>query len=321
MTNISVLIPVYNAEKTIKRTLDSLSDQTMVDFEVVIVNDGSVDGTYDILEYYKNKFKNINIIHQKNMGIAAARQLLIENATGEYILFCDADDYVEKSLIEDISNTIEQANSDLILFGYQLVRKNVHKIVLKRKLPEGIYDNRVTWERMHIAGLTDLYWSALWNKCYKKKLIERLPQIRFQNLLEDVIFNVEYIERCESIFILEKNLYNYVQIGDSLTRGEKTDSEKDIKEAFDSFCYLRKRIEKTYPDTVDAIESNRYFYSMLKSISERAKKIGKKDLALVITQSDFYRKTKKNLGYKCYEVEINRIIRSLKKKMKMIMKQ
>ena len=306
---ISVLIPAYNAEKTIEKTLDSLLHQSIQEFEVVIVDDGSSDETQHILEIYKKKSDIFRVYKQNNSGVAATRQKLIEKAKGKYLLFCDADDYYNTNTIETVIKTIEREKPDLLIYGYSLIKENGKKTIKKRKLDEGRY-SKDNCEQQYINGLTDLYWSALWNKCYKKDIVEKGHVLQFQEIIEDVIFNAEYIGRCKSIYILERNLYNYVQIGESLTRGKKIDSEEKIKDAFATFKYLQEILKKAYPKR--SIEVNKYLYKMLVGLCERAKKIGNQNLYLVIINSSFWSEVERKLGLRRYEVLIARVIRKMK---------
>lgn len=306
---ISVLIPAYNAEKSIEKTLDSLLHQSIQEFEVVIVDDGSSDETQHILEIYKKKSDIFRVYKQNNSGVAATRQKLIEKAKGKYLLFCDADDYYNTNTIETVIKTIEREKPDLLIYGYSLIKENGKKTIKKRKLDEGRY-SKDNCEQQYINGLTDLYWSALWNKCYKKDIVEKGHVLQFQEIIEDVIFNAEYIGRCKSIYILERNLYNYVQIGESLTRGKKIDSEKKIKDAFATFTYLQEILNKEYPKR--SIEVNKYLYKMLVGLCERAKKIENQNLYLVIINSSFWSEVERKLGLRRYEVLIARVIRKMK---------
>lgn len=316
--NISILIPAYNVEKTIKRTLDSLLDQTRKDFEVIIVNDGSTDRTQDILEAYRKKSDIFQVYRQNNSGVAIARQVLVEKASGTYLLFCDADDYFEVNAVEAVYNAIEQHNTDLLIYGYNLVRKVGNKSVLRRQLLEGTYV-KSDWEQLHINCLSDLYWSALWNKCFKKEILEKPPALKFQRILEDVIFNVEYMGRCKSIYIMEQTLYNYAQIGESLTRGKKPDSDQKIKDAFDTFSYLRGALKVAYPDTDDDI--NKYMYIMLSGLCDRAKRLNNKDIYIEIRNSEFFYQVKKGLGCKYYKTVLTRIVGKLKNTIRVLLRR
>lgn len=297
-TTISILIPAYNAEKTIKRTLDSILNQTLLPFEIVIVNDGSTDKTQDILNEYENN-KLFKIIEQSNAGVAISRQVLIENSTGEYLLFCDADDYYERNTIETIERALEREKVDLLVFGYTLLKKNCTKTITKRKLSKGFYTKK-EYKKHHIKGLTDLYYSSLWNKCLKRKLIIKYPRLYFQHTMEDVIFNVEYMNRVETIYVTEKELYIHDQRADSLTRGNKSDSIQNIEDAFSTYQYLYKVLKITYPDMI--LEEKQYIYRMLLDLCERAKEIESKETYLKIKYSTIFTEIETNLKYKRYYV-------------------
>ncbi|MBR2140366.1 MAG: glycosyltransferase family 2 protein [Phascolarctobacterium sp.] len=96
----SIVVPVYNVEKYLQRCLDSIVNQTFKNFECILVNDGSTDGSTEIVNYYAKEYGFLKAIHQSNKGLSAARNKGIENCSGEYILFCDSDDFVEKEMLE-----------------------------------------------------------------------------------------------------------------------------------------------------------------------------------------------------------------------------
>ena len=112
----SIIVPAYNTEKYIDKCLKSIFSNTYKNFEVIIVNDGSTDKTEDIINKYIKKYDNIIYIKQKNMGLSLARNNGVKKATGDYLLFIDSDDYVEKNLLENINKDI----GDLDVLRYQL---------------------------------------------------------------------------------------------------------------------------------------------------------------------------------------------------------
>ncbi|WP_191089442.1 glycosyltransferase family 2 protein [Paenibacillus spiritus] len=120
---ISVIIPVYNVEKHVTRTLNSLANQTDNNFELVIVNDGSIDSTLQVITEYiaQNKLHNVKIINQENAGVSVARNTGIEASTGEYVYFLDGDDYVEIKLIETLNNVIKDEHPDLVFWKWRKV--------------------------------------------------------------------------------------------------------------------------------------------------------------------------------------------------------
>lgn len=288
MKNFSILIPAYNAEKTIKRCLDSIFDQIDKNDEVIVIDDGSKDNTKEILGEYADK-DNLKTICADNKGVSATRQKLIEYATKEYILFCDADDFYENGTLYSLRKIVEMSNPDVIIFGYNLVRSNQIIKINKRKYKKGYYEE---FEDEYLLGITDLYWSALWNKCYKKSIINNPEEICFQTLIEDIQFNVEYLSRCKKIYVLEGALYNYVQIGESLTRGEKEDSREKVLDALDAYENLFAKIKAFFPRNIR--KSYYPIYCLMNNLIERSNAIEDFELKKIIGRSEVFATVKRH---------------------------
>lgn len=112
---ISIIVPVYNSEKYIDRCLDSILNQTYKDLEIVLVNDGSNDQSLKILENYALRDTRIKVVNQENKGVAAARNTGLDNATGDYILYVDSDDWIENNMVERMVEL--SANADIVFCG------------------------------------------------------------------------------------------------------------------------------------------------------------------------------------------------------------
>ena len=104
MPRLSIIVPIYNVEKYLPRCIESILNQTFKDFELILVNDGSTDSSYEILKEYENKYDNFRVINQKNGGLSAAKNAGIKIAKGEYIAFLDSDDYLDKNFLETLYN-------------------------------------------------------------------------------------------------------------------------------------------------------------------------------------------------------------------------
>lgn len=312
---ISILIPMYNAAQTIKRCLDSLCIQYPQVFEIVIIDDGSIDKSYEIVHHYSKRYTYIRLYKQSNQGIAKTRQNLINYAQGEYILFCDADDYLEHDAVYTIYKLIhdtmdESLNIGTYIFGYNLIRKNGKRTIKRRFLSNGFHEKK-EYSRQHIKGVSDLYWSVLWNKCYRRDLCSKL-KIRFEELMEDVMFNIDYISRCESIYISDKVIYNYVQIGESITRSNKIDNEKSIIAALNTYNELQKKIKEGYPTEEKTIMECMYYY--YKCLCFRAKKACNENVRKLVLKN--CNEVKSTLGHKCYYVELKFVIRQIENNIK-----
>ena len=117
---ISIIMPVYNAEKYLNRSIESIMNQTYNNIEIILVNDGSTDNSLEICTSYQEKDNRIKLINQANKGVSFARNKGIDEATGDYIMFIDSDDYVEKNMIEDMVSKITEDDIDLVISGIKM---------------------------------------------------------------------------------------------------------------------------------------------------------------------------------------------------------
>ena len=121
---ISIIVPCYNIEKYISKTLESVRNQTFQNFEIILIDDGSKDNTGKILDDYNKKDKRIKVIHKINEGVSQARNIGIENAVGEYIYFLDGDDLIEKNLLERANEVFKNNKVEIFSFGFNMVYEN-----------------------------------------------------------------------------------------------------------------------------------------------------------------------------------------------------
>ena len=120
MSKISVIVPVYNAEKYLSRCIDSILNQTYKNFELILINDGSKDNSIEILRKYENIDDRIKVIDNSNNGVSKTRNIGVRLAEGEYIQFIDSDDFIDKNMFEYAINVMEQENADLVMTGFYL---------------------------------------------------------------------------------------------------------------------------------------------------------------------------------------------------------
>lgn len=223
---LSVVIPAYNAEKCIRNCMDALLNQTYQELEIIAIDDGSTDDTYKILkEYAENDFR-VKAYTRENKGVSATRNEGIEYATGDYIFFCDADDFPESDLAERYVNALnEWENTDISFICCGMYFDNLYNKNVKNKkyLLENAY-GFVEGENYLIsrAAAATLAWLKLFNfvtnKCYNLKFIKE-HYIHFDNdtnIGEDLRFNLDYLDKCSgNIGVVNKCLYHYVKRGDS----------------------------------------------------------------------------------------------------------
>ena len=214
MIKISVIIPVYNVEKYLRECLDSLINQSFMDFEVICIDDGSTDKSYKILEEYSQKDSRIKVLKQEHNGAGAARNLGIEIAKGKYIQFLDSDDYFEPDMLEELYNTAEEFGADMAVCSARKVDEagnivesgNPHSPIKLEICPI----NKPFSKKDFPKDIFSLFSSAPWNKLYLKSLIVD-NNLKFQNIssCNDIGF-VRIADACaERIVVINKELINY----------------------------------------------------------------------------------------------------------------
>ncbi len=267
---VSVILPVYNVGKYLRQSLDSLISQTLKEIEIICVNDGSVDDSYDILEEYKEKDSRIKVIHKENKGTGAARNDGLRLATGECIGFVDPDDWVKPNMFERLYNLIKEKDLDIAMCmpdGYD------EKNAVNAPFPyfvdanfENIIDDRIfNWRDLSPFS----YPMCVWNKLYTKELFDK-HNIEFAEGLDfedhKVIFGS--LLTAEKIFFIREKLYVYRfnREGSVLTDNNRRlidhieifNIVEDLMKETNTFNLLREDF-LTYK-----IHNILYYYSMIK---------------------------------------------------------
>ncbi len=210
MSKVSVIIPVYNAERYLRECLDSLINQTLSDIEIICVNDGSTDNSLSILNDYSQKDDRIKILNQENQGPAVARNNALKISSSEFIMFCDSDDFYSPDMCEVMYKTITQQDLDIVqvasnvISGYDEHIRNVEnfKKYLSFNKRENIDLNK-TQNKLYFTN-------EIWNKIFRNDLIEKY-NITFplQKCGEDRCFIMQYIAISSRGSIIDKKLHNY----------------------------------------------------------------------------------------------------------------
>lgn len=250
MINISIIVPVYNAGKKLNKCINSIIDQTYKDFEVILINDGSTDNSLEICEKYKKKDNRIKIINKNNQGSVWARKLGLEMATGKYIVFVDADDWIHKQLLEILYDEAEMELCDIvacnsyIVYGNGLIKRtrndfNINKTYENKDIKKYILNKFV--------GDTG-FPTSLWAKIYRKDLFENYGEyfLKMKFFGEDLALNMELLTKCNKVKVINKPLY-YYRCG-----GGTTKYMKDLFDDIITTYYIQKDcIDKYYPDEIE----------------------------------------------------------------------
>lgn len=211
MAKVSIIIPIYNSEDTLEKCLDSVIAQSYKDIEIICVNDGSADNSLKMLKKYAKNDSRIVIIDKKNEGVSRARNDGLKIATGKYITFVDADDYVEPNEIEEMYNAIVKNRVDVVRSNYSVHYKNSNKIDVGDLA--GIANKTLKKDKIKEVFLSKVLDGSL--PCFvylimiKKEILDE--EILFRediHMMEDVIFYIELINKIGSMYVLDKSLYN-----------------------------------------------------------------------------------------------------------------
>lgn len=237
MTNplVSVIIPIYNTEKYIRRSVDSVLNQTYQNFEILLVNDGSNDRSPEVCEDLSNKDERIQYFTQKNQGVSVARNLGLKNAKGEYVFFLDSDDEWNNRLIEKVIDCFQITNCDMVRFGFN---SHAPQYVQNDRIREGLFAQKEIVCSYFADGVIYRNFSACWSGAYKRTLIEG-EKLRFDKKMaigEDGKFVLQYTLLCKKIQMIDEHLYEYYPIFED----RENATSRDTKAIYDEYelCLL-----------------------------------------------------------------------------------
>jgi glycosyltransferase involved in cell wall biosynthesis len=261
MPMVSIIMPVYNVEKYISASIESVLAQTYTDYELILVDDGSPDGCPAICDAYATEHPNIRVIHKQNGGLSSARNIGIENAAGKYILFVDSDDTIEPNLLENVVPAAEKNNADVTIFG-------IHTTVWKDGKQVG--EKNGGHEEMLLANHSDVekqfdflsengMWNYAYDKLYRRSIIvdnKVTANSFYDRVCEDTVFLLDLFPYIERLCVVEGCYYNYY------IRNTQSVVAKFIPERYEKY-YGRFLKTKALMDTFEGSDKNsNYLYDL-----------------------------------------------------------
>lgn len=209
---LSVILPVYNMEKYLKKCLNSILLGSFKDFELIIINDGSTDNSEKIILEFMKKYKEkIIYIKKENEGLSETRNCGLKHAKGEYISFIDSDDFIEKDMYETMVKKLEEFPFDIVVCDVNLVYEDSKRI---NTITSG-YTHDIK-DKETIKKTMPYFYPTVWNKIYKKEIIQNISFLK-NVWYEDLEFMLKLYPSINSIGVVKKPLYNYLQRKNSIT--------------------------------------------------------------------------------------------------------
>ncbi len=251
MVKISVIVPVYNAGTTLNKSIESVLKQTLTDFEVLLINDGSTDNSAEVCKALEKKDSRIVYIEKPNGGAASARNLGLKKARGEYLCFVDGDDFIDPQMLEFFYTTAKQHNADIVQCGYYMENEgSVSRISAENGVFEGAEINKKIIE-IKSKNLID----SPCNKAYRREFVldsgVTMPE---GEAFEDTDFNLRLLKFCPKFVVCDECFYHYVLHMGSTTRKYNPEKLgimkrraallKEVTSGVDGYCdfYLIKSV-------------------------------------------------------------------------------
>lgn len=202
---VSIVIPVYNVQNYLKECLDSVINQTYHTLEIILIDDGSTDESGTICDEYARKDKRIKVIHQKNQGAAIAKNTGLDAVTGQFFMFVDSDDYLERDMIEDLVTKQQDTGADIVECGF------FNEFFNRQEIVPIIDENEIK-----LSGVEYLEWyinhwtsSLLWNKLFKTELLQNIRFRYERRCIDDEFFTYKLVMNAEKVCIIQPSYYHY----------------------------------------------------------------------------------------------------------------
>lgn len=244
---VSIIVPVYNAEKFLNRCVDSILRQEYRSFELILVDDGSTDSSGKICDEYAKQDSRVIVIHKENSGVSDSRNMALDRASGKYIQFLDSDDWITPDATRLFVRSAETFQCDLVISDfYRVVGERVSH---KGDIEEDGVMNREQYAAHMMENPADFYYGVIWNKLFRRDLIEKyhLRMDSELNWCEDFLFNLEYIRHANVFLALQVPVYYYVKTKGSLVSQSMT-INRVIKTKLILFEYYNEFYKSVYEE-------------------------------------------------------------------------
>lgn len=239
---ISVIVPIYNAEKYLAKCIDSIIAQTYNNLEIILIDDGSDDSSFRICAHYAKLDTRIEVISQANSGVSSARNRGLDNSTGEFIGFLDSDDWIDQDMFEKLYMTILFEGADIAICGY--LKEKPDGTVIAKNLACPTSKIHVK-DALEMALSADYYQGFMGNKLFASSIFNSPDKIRFSEdiyICEDLLCICKCILKSKSIIFIEDHLYHYIMVDNSAVNQKFSLRKATILDAISQITTLLENI-------------------------------------------------------------------------------
>lgn len=256
---VSVIVPVYNVETLLERCLTSLVNQTINDFEIIVINDGPTDGSAEIVHRFASEYPDLfKVIDQKNSGLSASRNRGVERATGKYIYFIDSDDYIKNDTLEIMINLAEKHNLDYIVDGFEQVDEQGNYLELYKIDSVPVNEVINPQENRNLFHIHN----AVWNRLYlRDNLINNNLNFKEGIWYEDLLYSHQYYIYSQRAMVINHQALYYVQREGSIMASLGSEKNKDIVTVFKELIkfYEKNNLYNEYRDDIEKLAINQFY--------------------------------------------------------------
>ncbi|MCR5517712.1 MAG: glycosyltransferase [Lachnospiraceae bacterium] len=255
MDVISIVVPVYNAEKYLDDCIKSIIDQSYPAIELLLINDGSKDGSRLICEKYQYD-KRVKVINKENGGVQSARTLGVQSATGRYVTFVDADDVLEKDTYRLVMEAFDKHDPDMVFFKYTNDFSDIH---LRDDAPVHIHDEQIVTD-MYDNFMAGAYMGGvLWDKVWKRETLDGIEFRTDMQICEDAVYVWDSLKNLKKAVGLPDKLYHYRYFQTSMSKGS---SPAKYMKALPAWDYLKEKASSIGSASLPSICCNRIVWNL-----------------------------------------------------------
>lgn len=249
LPTIDIIIPIYNSERFLDECLSSIACQTYEKFNVIMIDDGSTDSSYQIANKYQNMDRRFTIIRTENRGASAARKTGIQYSTGSYVTFVDSDDYLEAKYLEKMVQVRDSNGADIVQCSFRILDKSIY---IDEKLADSEMKIGIVQSLERV--LNDWRYSLLWNKLISRHLLDGID-FKGGKIIDDEFYVYKIIMKSNSVVLIPDILYNYRIHDQSLMHNHSEESY--IDKYVDRLYFMHER----YSNVVDIFPNLKVLYS------------------------------------------------------------